>query len=125
MDTKISARVAVIVVGVLVAGISVFPVAAQEQGAQLKLNVTARCEDSDAVFEIVNEGEPWPVMAKISVYRTDSRALIATRQMRMTTGQKMAYKTKGSTEGKTEVGLWVEPQWYKRPFVFDAVIACD
>jgi hypothetical protein len=123
MDMKISARAAVIVVGVLVAGISAFPVAAQEQGAQLKLNITAKCEGSDALFEIVNEGQLWPAMAKISVYRTDNRTVIMTRQMRMTYGQKMAFKAKGLAEGKREFGLWIEPPWYERPFVFDAVIA--
>ena len=110
---------------VAIVGIFAFPLAAQEKGAQLKINVTAKCDGEDAVFEILNEGELWPAMAKISVYRTDSKTLLTSRSMRMAAGQKMAYKAKGSTEGKTDVGLWVEPQWYKRAFVFDAIIACD
>ena len=123
MNVKAPARFAV--VAALVAGIFSFSAAAQGGGPQLKLNITAKCEGPDAVFEILNEGELWPAMAKISVYRTDSKSLLTTRQMRMTAGQKMAYKAKGSTEGKTEVGVWVEPQWYSRPFSFDAVITCD
>lgn len=102
-----------------------FPLAAQEQGPTLKINVSVKCEGRDAVFEVLNEGPPWPGMAKISVYRTDTRTLVSSREMRMTAGQKMAYKAKGSTEGKVEVGLWVEPGWYKRAFVFDAVASCD
>lgn len=102
-----------------------FPLAAQEQGPPLKINVSVKCEGRDAVFEVLNEGPPWPGMAKISVYRTDTRTLVSSREMRMTAGQKMAYKAKGSTEGKVEVGLWVEPRWYKRAFVFDAVASCD
>lgn len=102
-----------------------FPLAAQEQGQAIKINVSVKCEDRDAVFEVLNEGPPWPGKAKIAVYRTETRTLVSSREMRMTAGQKMAYKAKGSTEGKVEVGLWVEPDWYKRAFVFDAVASCD
>lgn len=106
-------------------GLGIAPLAAQERGPALKINVSVKCEGRDAVFEVLNEGPPWPGMAKIAVYRTDTRTLVSSREMRMTAGQKMAYKAKGSTEGKVEVGLWVEPGWYKRAFVFDAVASCD
>ena len=124
IERKAQALFAAILFGTLVGAFAPCPVAAQGSGAQLKVNVNAKCEGVDAVFEILNEGELWPAMAKISVYRADSKTLVSTRQMRMAPGQKMAYKAKGSAEGKTEFGLWIEPQWYTRPFVFDAVIAC-
>lgn len=125
MKTPATDLVAALILTLSGLGIA-FPLAAQEQqGPPLKINVSVKCEGRDAVFEVLNEGPPWPGMARISVYRTDTRALVSSRQMRMTAGQKMAYKAKGSAEDKIEVGLWVEPGWYKRPFAFDAVASCD
>ncbi|MBM3582040.1 MAG: hypothetical protein FJX37_08760 [Alphaproteobacteria bacterium] len=37
------------------------------QGVEIKLDVTARCQDGDAQFEVVNVGEAWPGMAMVSL----------------------------------------------------------
>lgn len=98
-------------------------VPASAEVPEVKLNVNAKCEGGEAQFEIVNAGDRWPAMATVKILRTDTRAEIAQREMRMAPGQRMVYRAKGAPSG-TEVGLWIEPGWYERPFAFDAVIAC-
>lgn len=90
----------------------------------VRLAVTASCDGGFALFTVVNEGELWPQMSKISVYRTDGRTLVSQRSIRMTKGQRMSFKVKGSPASPVELGIWIEPSWYQRDFAYDAKIVC-
>ena len=98
-------------------------VPATAQGPEIKLTVNAKCEGGDAQFEIINTGATWPQMAMISILRTDNRAVISQRQMRMAAGQKLVFRAREAPQG-VGIGLWVEPEWYKRAFDFDSVVNC-
>ena len=87
------------------------------------VRVVAACEEGDTAFQVFNEGDAWPQLGKISIYRTDGRALVSQRSMRMTSGQRASFKVK-SAGANVEFGLSVEPTWYARPFAYDAKISC-
>ncbi len=95
-----------------------------QTGDPVRLAVTATCEGGFALFTVVNEGELWSQMSKISVYRTDGRTLVSQRSIRMTKGQRMSFKVKGSPASPVELGIWIEPSWYQRDFAYDAKIVC-
>lgn len=95
-----------------------------QAGDPVRLAVTASCEGGFALFTVVNEGELWLQMSKISVYRTDGRTLVSQRSIRMTKGQRMSFKVKGSPASPVELGIWIEPSWYQRDFAYDAKIVC-
>ena len=98
-------------------------VPAMAQGPEIKLDITARCQDGDAQFEIINAGEAWPGMAMVSLIRTDTKAVVTQREMRMRPGQRIVYRAKDAPDG-VEIGLRVEPDWYKRPPAMDTIITC-
>lgn len=95
-----------------------------QAGDRVRLAVTASCDGGFALFTVVNEGELWAQMSKISVYRTDGRVLVSQRSIRMTKGQRMSFKVKGSPASPVELGIWIEPSWYQRDFAYDAKIVC-
>lgn len=95
-----------------------------QSGDPVRLAVTASCDGGFALFTVVNEGELWSQMSKISVYRTDGRTLVSQRAIRMTKGQRMSFKVKGSPASPVELGIWIEPSWYQRDFAYDAKIVC-
>lgn len=95
-----------------------------QTGDPVRLAVTATCEGGFALFTVVNEGELWLQPSKISVYRTDGRTLVSQRSIRMTKGQRMSFKVKGSPASPVELGIWIEPSWYQRDFAYDAKIVC-
>lgn len=95
-----------------------------QSGDPVRLAVTASCDGGFALFTVVNEGELWSQMSKISVYRTDGRTLVSQRSIRMTKGQRMSFKVKGSPASPVELGIWIEPSWYQRDFAYDAKIVC-
>ncbi|MBM3582835.1 MAG: hypothetical protein FJX37_12825 [Alphaproteobacteria bacterium] len=94
------------------------------QGSELNLDIVAKCESTDAQFEIVNKGERWPGMATIFLLRADNHAVISQRQLRMTVGQRIVFRAREAPD-TIGVGLWINPDWYKREFMFDAVIHCE
>lgn len=93
-------------------------------GGPVKVSITGQCEGGDAVFLVINEGDPWPVPSRITVYRTQGRSLVSQRLMRLTAGQRASFRVKGAAAAQAEFGVFVEPAWYQRPFVYDATITC-
>ncbi|MCC7016331.1 MAG: hypothetical protein IT564_03900 [Rhodospirillales bacterium] len=109
----------------LVLGISLVAAApAFAQGFPMQLDIAAKCEGADAQFEIVNKGEKWAGMAKVALLRADNHAVISERTLRMAAGQRVVFRAREAPDA-IGVGLWIEPEWYKREFVFDAVIHCE
>ena len=94
-------------------------------GAQMDLEVEAHCEDARAGFKLTNVGEKWPRMGEINIYRTDTRALIVKRRLRMRDSQQMTFKIpRDKLKGIGEVGIFVKPSWYEREFKYDATANC-
>jgi hypothetical protein len=94
------------------------------QGTELNLDVTAKCEEKKAQFEIINKGERWAGMAMISLQQVDTGAVISQREMRMVPGQRVVFRAREASAG-VGVRIRVEPDWYKRPPGFDAEISCE
>lgn len=131
MNKKLKPLAAIAGIAAIVASISFAqPLAAADRielaqaGDPVRLAVTASCDGGFALFTVVNEGELWSQMSKISVYRTDGRTLVSQRSIRMTKGQRMSFKVKGSPANPVELGIWIEPSWYQRDFAYDAKIVC-
>lgn len=131
MNKKLKPLAAIAGIAAIVASIlSAQPLAAADRielaqaGDPVRLAVTASCDGGFALFTVVNEGELWSQMSKISVYRTDGQTLVSQRSIRMTKGQRMSFKVKGSPANPVELGIWIEPSWYQRDFAYDAKIVC-
>lgn len=88
------------------------------------VSVTAQCEAGEAVFLVINQGDPWPVPSRIAVYRTQGQLLVSQRLMRLTAGQRASFRVKGAAAAQAEFGIFVEPAWYQRPFAYDATVTC-
>jgi hypothetical protein len=97
---------------------------AMAQGSELNLDIVAKCEGTNAQFEIVNKGERWEGMATVALLRADNHAVISERKLRMAPGQRIVFRAREAPD-TIGVGLWIEPDWYKREFVFDEVIHCE
>ena len=108
-------------IAVVCAALAAVPAAAQ--APEVKVTISPSCEKGDSQFEIVNTGESWPGMAMISLVRMDTKEVVTQREMRMRAGQKIVYRAKDSPDG-VEVGLRIEPTWYKRPPTLDSIVTC-
>lgn len=123
---RVAPAVAAIVLGSLAAG---GPVAASQQLAQagaqeIKVEVESACTEGNAVFKIVNKGNDWPTVGKFSIYRTNGQQLVTQRRMRLTSNQIASFKVKATPGVETELGLYIEPEWYSRSFRYDAKVSC-
>jgi len=90
----------------------------------LRLEVTSACTDKGAVFKIINRGGKWPRMGHLRLYYADIKSEIGERRLRLAPGQKVSFVVKKSVSKGRPVGVWVEPEWYKREFEFDARTNC-
>ncbi len=89
----------------------------------IKLDVVGECAEGMASFKIVNAGDKWPSTGKFNIYRTSGDALLSQRRMRLSDGQVASFRVKAGAE-KAEFGLFIEPEWYERPFKYDAKLVC-
>jgi len=97
--------------------------AAAATGA-LDMKVSASCKNGNATFTVTNKGQAWPGVGNLSVYSTGVTKLIHHRRMRFGPGQRVTFRVLGSAGGNAEMGLWVDPSWFKRSFEYDARIKC-
>jgi len=97
---------------------------AQSTARNLKLSVKSICKNGDAYFQVTNNGKTWPRPSKISLYRTNADTLVSQRRMRLKPGQKASFKIKKAAKTGLEIGLWVQPEWFTRPFKYDAKVTC-
>jgi len=100
------------------------PQIAQSTARNLKLSVKSICKNGDAYFQVTNNGKTWPRPSKISLYRTNADTLVSQRRMRLKPGQKASFKVKKAAKTGLEIGLWVQPEWFTRPFKYDAKVTC-
>lgn len=90
----------------------------------LQLEITSSCTDNGAIFKIVNRGKKWPRMGILHLYRTDDKSAMAEHKIRLAPNQKVSFVIKKEKIMGRPVGMWIEPQWYKREFTYDATTAC-
>lgn len=98
------------------------PVTVKDGAANLNLEVTAGCKDKAVEFLIVNTGEPWPALARMSVLPVGEEKPVSSRQLRLTTGQKVSFKVKDPAD--KAYGLLIEPSWTQGSVTLDAKASC-
>ena len=101
--------------------------AAQAGIGALKMEIMTNCQNGTALFRVRNAGEAWPKMSNFVIYHVgkDGKTLIAKRAMRLKDGQRASFKVSMDKYPDGELGLWVEPGWYKRDFAYDATVNCS
>jgi len=100
---------------------------------RLMLNVSASCQDKDAVFTITNTGNRWLKPSEVRVYQVSSQTTVLRRRLLMAMNQSVTFKVKagqgavysGRNFGGEGVGIWVKPGWYERAFKYDATVNCQ
>ena len=90
----------------------------------LEMTVSVSCKNGDVTFTITNKGKAWPRVGDFSVYSTAITKRIHHRRMRLAEGQRVTFRVLGVAGGGSEIGLWVEPSWFKRRFDYDAKTTC-
>lgn len=90
----------------------------------LQLEITSACTDKGTVFKIINRGAKWPRTGFLRLYHADDKSLIGERRLRLAAGQKVSFVVKNKVSLGRPVAVWVEPEWYKREFEFDANLSC-
>ena len=91
-----------------------------------QLEVSARCDDGQVIFQITNVGDKWPRLGAISIHRTDTDAMLTKRRLRLNNSQQATFTVRKKQVAEVgEVGLWIEPSWFDRKFHYDSKIACN
>jgi hypothetical protein len=90
----------------------------------LQLEITSACTSDGAEFKIINRGGKWPRTGFLRLYHADDKSLIGERRLRLGMGQKVSFVVKDKISQGRPVAVWVDPEWYKRDFEFDANLNC-
>ena len=99
---------------------------AMVSGPQLDLEVAANCSGEQVKFRLTNIGDKWPRTGEVNIYRTDTKALLMKRRIRMRNLQRMSIVLPPSRlKGAGEVAIFVKPGWFDRNFKYDLTANCD
>jgi len=92
----------------------------------LRLNVATSCENGNAVFKVTNRGGEWPKASIFAIYRLggEGKQIVSSRRMRLKANQTSTFQIKASKNPTGQLGLFVDPSWYKRGFDYDATLRC-
>lgn len=90
----------------------------------LQLEITSTCTPEGVLFKIINRGDKWPRTGFLRLYHADDKSLISERRLRLGQGQKVSFVVKETVTQGRPVAVWVEPEWYKRDFEYDANLSC-
>jgi len=93
--------------------------------ALLRLEINSSCGENGAVFKVTNRGGKWPRTGFLKIFYADDKSLIGQRRLRLADNQRVSFVVKDKIMSGRPVAVWVEPQWYKRDFEFDASMNCD
>ena len=101
-------------------------VTATARKIRLKLEMSSSCSDGVSRFKITNRGPDWPKASSFSIFRIEGadKYPVSLRRMRLKSGQTASFAVKRSRNPSGNLGLFVDPGWYKRAFVFDATLTC-
>jgi len=93
--------------------------------APVALNISTSCRNGETVFTTENRGGDWPASGQFQIYRIGTDAqVVSSRRMRLKKGQKASFKIAASKSPTGQLGLFVKPSWYERPFAYDATATC-
>lgn len=98
---------------------------AQAATGVLRLEIMTQCDQGTTVFRVRNSGPRWPKLGTFSVVRINDNKVLSKRRFRLGEGQRASFKVKKSNQDQGELGLFVNPGWYKRDFSYDAMVSCD
>lgn len=90
---------------------------------KLRVQIAAKCTNQAALFRVQNQGSRWPETGVISVYDLDKDTLVTKRRLRLTQGQQASFRIRNSETAKN-LGVFVSPGWFDRPFKYDAKLNC-
>ncbi len=95
-------------------------------GTPLGVEIMASCTDGETRFKVTNNGRTWPKQGKFALYRLDGdkRQMVSARRMRLTRGQSATFRVKAKHNPTGDIGLFVSPLWYERPFNLDSRLSC-
>lgn len=93
--------------------------------SHLKIDVRSACTSEGVVFKIVNRGKKWPRTARLKLYNIEDNILIGERRLRLASLQQVSFIISDKVNQGKRIGVWVEPEWYQRPFAFDAQQGCS
>lgn len=99
----------------------------KDQGVKktlLKIDIRSGCTSKGVVFKIVNRGKKWPRTARLKLFNVDDNTLISERRLRLASLQQVSFIVSDKVNQGRRIGVWVEPDWYERPFAFDAERDC-
>ncbi len=99
--------------------------AAESSSDAVRLEVTTICNREATMIKVRNAGVSWPKTSHFAIYDLagGSSELLSKRRLRLKQGQHASFRIKHKS-GNARVGLWVEPSWYTRAFLYDAVVNC-
>ncbi len=92
----------------------------------ISVKIKATCENGVSVFRVFNTGSEWPETGTFSMYRLDgpNRQLISARKMRLDAGDAKTFRVSKKQNLTGQVGLAIEPSWYKRDAQIDSDVQC-
>ncbi|NQW01038.1 MAG: hypothetical protein HQ483_15135 [Rhodospirillales bacterium] len=95
-------------------------------GGALRLEVTTSCENGSSVFKVTNRGGEWPKSSIFAIYRMgdQTKQVISSRRMRLKGEQSSTFRIDATKNPTGQLGLFVDPSWYKRGFEYDATVRC-
>lgn len=95
------------------------------QKSRLIIEVRSKCTSEGAVFSIINSGEKWPQPALLKLFNVENKAVISERRLRLANRQQLSFTVSDKINKNKAVAIWLDPQWYVRPFKFDAERDCS
>ncbi len=90
----------------------------------LQLEITSSCTEKGSVFKIINRGKKWPRQGILHLYHSDDKSVMTERRLRLAPNQKVSFVINKEKSTGRPIGMWIEPEWYKREFGYDAKSAC-
>ncbi len=96
-------------------------------GSGLDLEISAKCQAGAPVFQITNLGERWPKLGTVNIFNTADRGTLSKRRMRLANSQQATFGVPArviTSKKVKEVGLFIEPSWETRKFVYDSKVSC-
>lgn len=113
-------------------GIVEIPAAALPGGSEvasigpLQLDISTSCENGNSVFKVTNRGSTWPKSSVFAIYRmgNETKEVVSFRRMRLNPNQSSTFRINASKNPTGQLGMYVDPAWYKRDFAYDATVRC-
>jgi len=95
--------------------------------SQLQLSVISSCVGGDTVLRIKNTGNDWPRKSNLNIHQIDDGKprLATSRPMRMKANQIATFRVPKRKNPTGNIGLFINPSWYERPFKLDAEVSCS